>query len=207
MRQQLCAVAVDLPPVASKTGLLASLANIEVVADAAAAGRLGVLVVDPVRRASTGAALTAEGLAGAYRALLVPAAAVVTPNLAEAAWLTGEPVADRDGMRRAARTLMDLGAGAAVVTGGHLENRAEVTDVLAHAGGIDVITRPRIATANTHGTGCTFSAAVAAFLARGLEIPDAVESAGRFVARALAGAASWHLGAGAGPLDQLGAGG
>ena len=207
VREQLWAVTADLPPVASKAGLLASRANIEVVADAAGAGLLGRLVVDPVLRASTGAELTPEGLAGLYCELLLPAAAVVTPNLAEAAWLTGDAIPDRDAMRRAAGRLVELGARAAVVTGGHLETGTEVVDVLAHDGGADVFSRPRIATPNTHGTGCTFSAAVAAHLARGLTIPDAVEAGGAFVARALAGATSWRLGSGPGPLDQLGAGG
>lgn len=203
---QLARVAADLPPAASKTGLLASPANVEAVAACAADGRLGRLVVDPVLRASTGAELTPEGLADLYRRLLLPAAAVVTPNLGEAAWLTALPLSRPRDMRRAATALVDLGAGAAVVTGGDVGDAgADAVDVLAWAGGVEELAHPRVRTSNTHGTGCTFSAAVASYLARGHDVAGAVAEAGRYVRRALAGAAEWRLGAGPGPLDQLGA--
>ena len=203
--EQLRTVTSDMWPGATKTGLLATVGNVEVVADAAARRALGPLVVDPVLRASTGGPLTPPELAEAYRRLLLPVATVVTPNLSEAAWLTGYDVGDLDGMRRAARALVQLGAAAAVVTGGHLCSPGEVVDVVAWGESLHELRHPRVVTTNTHGTGCTFSAAVAAFLARGLGPEEAVEGAGRFVQRALAGAAGWELGGGAGPLDQRGA--
>jgi hydroxymethylpyrimidine/phosphomethylpyrimidine kinase len=202
---QLRAVTADLPPVASKVGLLATAPNVEVVAEAAATGWVGALVVDPVLRASSGAALTDEGLVDRYRRLLLPACTVVTPNLAEAQWLTGHPVCGLPDMRAAARALLDMGAAAAVVTGGHLESTPDVIDVLAYGSSVHDLRHPRVSTPNTHGTGCTFSAAVAGYLARGAGPEEAVIQAGRFTQRALAGAAGWRLGSGAGPLDQLGA--
>lgn len=206
LTEQLAHVTADLPPAATKTGLLATAANVEVVAAQAGQGRLGRLVVDPVLRASTGAQLTPENLADLYRRHLLPAAAVVTPNREEAAWLTGLPVSRPQDLRRAAAALVDLGAGAAVVTGGDLGS-AEAVDVLAWVGAVEELAHPRVRSANTHGTGCTFSAAVAAHLAHGRDVAEAVAEAGRYVQRALAGAVSWRLGSGPGPLDQLGAAG
>ncbi|HEV2369215.1 MAG TPA: bifunctional hydroxymethylpyrimidine kinase/phosphomethylpyrimidine kinase, partial [Acidimicrobiales bacterium] len=178
IRAQLDAVVADLPPAATKTGLLAARPVVELVAEAASAGRLGPLVVDPVLTASVGSELTPADLAGTYLSLLVPVAAVVTPNLPEAAWLTGRPVASLPEMEGAACRLLEVGAGAVVVTGGHLAaSDGRVVDVLATADGVLRLDRPRVTTGNAHGTGCTYSAALTAHLARGAAVTEAAEAA------------------------------
>jgi len=196
----------DMPVAAVKTGMLASSAVVGVVAELAARGRLPNLVVDPVLLSSTGHPLLDPGGADAYRTLLCPRARVFTPNLREAAFLLGvEPaaIADVDAMADAARRLRALGPDTVVVKGGHLGGDAS-PDVVATDAGITVVDKARIRTANDHGTGCSLSAAIAAGLARGLPVPDAVAGAQAYVARALAGAARWRLGAGRGPLDHFG---
>jgi hydroxymethylpyrimidine kinase/phosphomethylpyrimidine kinase len=156
-----------------------------------------LLVVDPVLVAGSGDALSTAGTAGALRALL-PHAALVTPNLAEATALTGRTVHDLAGMADAARALVDLGAAAALVKGGHLPDRP--VDVLFTGGTMHRLDAPRVAVHPTHGTGCTLSAAVVAGLASGLDLVTSVERAKRFVYAALVAAPA--LGAGARPLDH-----
>ena len=208
VRSQLETVVADLPPVATKTGLLASAAAIDAVTDAAARGVLGALVVDPVLRASTGAELAPESLVASYRQRLLPRAAVVTPNTEEAARLLGFDRGAIDSvaaMEDAARALLDTGVAMVVVTGGHLAfEDGVITDVVACAGGVRRMAHELVRTGNTHGTGCTFSAALTAYLAHGHDALEAVGSAGRFVTRALRGAAGWTVGGGPGPLDQAG---
>jgi len=198
---QIDAVVGDLAVLATKTGMLGRPDTASVVT--ARRARLGALVVDPVLRASTGDSLAPTGMVEAYRKVLIPVATVVCPNLDEASVLCGMPVADVSAMEDAAVALVAMGASAAVVTGGHLEGEV-VVDVFADRSGATALRRPRVATINDHGTGCTFSAALAAYLALGHCPVDAAGAAGRFVARALTGAAHWHLGRGRGPLDQLG---
>src|SRR5258708_3446462 len=154
-----------------------------------------------MRRRSGRPLLSAPGVE-ALRSALLPLAAVVTPNLEEAALLLGRPVASLEDAREAARALCDLGPRIAVVTGGHLEG-AWVVDVVcdAVAGGCLELEHPRVAGSGTHGTGCTLSAAVAAFLARGTPSLDAVASARAYVQLALLRAPG--LGAGQGPLRHL----
>lgn len=201
---QITAVTGDLPVVAAKTGLLLDPATVEVVAAQAADGRLPGLVVDPVLADRYGRPLGGDELVAAYRDRLLPLAAVVTPNVHEARLLTGLPVGDVDGMTDAARSLVDLGAGAGVVTGGALTG-ADVVDVIWYSGEVTELRRPRLATVNDHGSGDSLSAALAVALADPDTSPvAATRRAVDFVAGALRGAAGWRLGAGHGPLDQLG---
>jgi hydroxymethylpyrimidine/phosphomethylpyrimidine kinase len=203
---QIDTVLSDLPVAAVKTGMLASSATVAVVARWAAQGMLPNLVVDPVLVASTGRPLLDKDGVDSYRNLLLPHALVVTPNLREAALLTGTPVDEiRDvaDMERAARRLAESGAGAVVVKGGHLSGHG-APDVVVFEGEARVLEGPRVATGNDHGTGCTLSAAMAALLARDTDLLDALVEAKAFVHRALAGSAAWRLGAGHGPLDHFG---
>ncbi len=223
---QLDAVLGDLPVAAVKTGMLASGSTVETVARYAAAGRLPRLVVDPVLVASTGRTLLDAAGVEATRRALLPHALVATPNLVEAAVLCEvDPAAPTgvDDLVDLARLLLGLGPRWVLVTGGHLpgvdpgagaDRRAgrpvddppsRVPDVLCDATGARVLDGPRVATSNTHGTGCSLSAALCAGLAVGLSVPDATERAKRYVARALAGAAYWRLGRGRTPLDHAGA--
>jgi hydroxymethylpyrimidine kinase/phosphomethylpyrimidine kinase len=213
---QISAVVDDFEVAAVKTGMLGATEVVELVGRRAAAGELPRLVVDPVVVDSSGRVLVADDGIEAYRRRLLPQALVTTPNLWEAALLSGmEPasVVDVDGMAEAARRLRDLGPAWVVVKGGHLPGveadgpdtgPTEVADILCGPDGITVLSGPRVDTANTHGSGCTLSAAIAAHLAGGTSVPEAVAAAKQFVHDALVGSAGWRLGRGHGPLDQLG---
>jgi hydroxymethylpyrimidine/phosphomethylpyrimidine kinase len=194
---QIDAVDDDLPVAATKIGLVASPALADALAARLGRRPLPRLVVDPVLVAGSGDPLADAATAPALRALL-PHALLVTPNLVEAAVLTGRPVQDVAGMRDAARALVDLGAAAALVKGGHLPDRP--IDVLLVAGAIHDLDAARVPSGPTHGTGCTLAAAIAAALAGGDELVTAVLRARRFVHRALAAAPA--LGGGRRPLDH-----
>ena len=199
VRAQIDAVASDLPPVAVKTGMLASAELVRVVAAAITEHRLINLVVDPVMVATSGDRLLDEDAEASLLRQLLPLAAVVTPNLQEAAILTGSPVEDLDDMRAAARTLVQLGAGAALLKGGHLEGDA--MDLLWDGRVEHVWRKKRLDTPHTHGTGCTLSAAIAAGLAKERSLHEAVDRAVDFVGRAIASAPG--LGSGHGPVDHF----
>lgn len=197
--QQLDAVLEDLDVTAAKTGMLFSARLIETVVDRLRAHHLRQLVVDPVMVATSGDALFEPAALATLRETLLPLATLVTPNLHEAEVLTGRPVATVAGMRDAARALLDLGARAALVTGGHLAG--EPTDVLYDGRSFREFSAPRIAGTNLHGAGCTLSAAVVAGLARGQDLEVAVAAAKRFVTRAIATAP--RIGRGARPVNHL----
>jgi hydroxymethylpyrimidine/phosphomethylpyrimidine kinase len=220
---QIRAVLDDLPVAAVKTGLLGTAAVVETVAALAASGLLPQLVVDPVMVASTGATLVAEPCVEAYRTRLLPHALVVTPNLWEAALLVDEQaseVRDVEAMVEVAERIHRLGPAWVLVKGGHLpgverssdqappaddpDQATDAVDVLFDGHQVSIMGGARVDTANTHGTGCSLSAAIAAYLARGATIETAVASAKAYVSDALVGGARWQLGRGHGPLDHLG---
>jgi hydroxymethylpyrimidine/phosphomethylpyrimidine kinase len=194
---QIRAVVGDIPPAAAKTGALGNCAIIEAVA-ALAAGFPFPLVVDPVILSKHGAALLEADAVDALKTRLLPYTFLLTPNLEEAALLTGAEVRDIGDMRKAAEKLAAMGPRAVLVKGGHLGGDA--TDVLFHQGEYREFTSPKIATRNTHGTGCTLSAAITASLASGYDLPEAVERAKQYVTAAIR--SNPRLGAGAGPLDH-----
>jgi hydroxymethylpyrimidine/phosphomethylpyrimidine kinase len=200
VRAQLAAVATDLRPSGLKTGMLATREIVLAVAEAIGAHGLGDVVVDPVMIATSGDRLLDDDAVDAIARELMPLCGLVTPNLDEAALLVGRPVADVDAMMDAAEQLVAMGAGAALVKGGHLTGET-VVDVLRDAGGFRTWRRPRIGTRHTHGTGCTLSAAIAAGLSLGHDLADAVDVALDFVGRGISGAPG--LGAGSGPLDHF----
>jgi len=198
--RQLDAVADDLPPAATKSGMLGSASLVETVADGIARRRLPNYVLDPVMIATSGDRLLDRDAERLVVRRLVPLATVVTPNLDEAAVLVGGEVRTPADMERAGRALVRLGARAALVKGGHLAGE-QVVDVLVADGAARRFTRPRLETPSTHGTGCTLSAAVAAGLAHGRPLERAVEDALDFVHRAIAAAPG--LGRGHGPLNHF----
>jgi hydroxymethylpyrimidine/phosphomethylpyrimidine kinase len=200
IRAQIEATASDLGVDIVKTGMLGDRATVETVAEALSrwAGQ-APLVVDPVMVAKGGHALLDEPGAAAVRDVLVPRAFLVTPNAPEAERLTGLRAADVEGQKRAAAALVERGAKAALVKGGHIEGDV-IRDVLAHQGGIDVFEGPRIATRATHGTGCTLASAIAARLAQGAMLVEAVAAARAYVLEAIRQAPGF--GAGHGPLDH-----
>lgn len=201
---QIDAVVEDIGCDAVKTGMLGTAAVVEAVAARLGAHELGSVVVDPVMVAKSGDRLLDEDARAAVVEWLLPVARVVTPNLPEAGELLGGEVGAGQ-MEEAARALCELGAGAAVVKGGHL-GEGEAVDVLfdAQTGQVHHLRAPRIDTENTHGTGCTFSSAIAAFAARGWPLERAVAWAKRFVTEAIR--RGLPLGGGHGPTDHIGAG-
>ena len=194
---QLDAVDDDLCIAAAKIGLVPAPDHATALAGRLRRRALPNLIVDPVLVAGSGDPLGADGTAAALHALL-PCATLITPNLAEAAALTGRAVHDLAGMVDAARALVDLGAAAVLVKGGHLPDRP--VDVLLAGGVVHRLDAERVAIARTHGAGCTLSAAIAAGLAGGLDLLAAVARARRFVHRAITAAVA--VGRGAQPLDH-----
>jgi hydroxymethylpyrimidine/phosphomethylpyrimidine kinase len=196
---QMEAVATDMPVAAAKTGMLASAAIIGAVADAVRRLALAPLVVDPVMVAKSGDRLLDAAAERAYVERLFPLATLVTPNLHEAAALLGREVRDVGAMRAAARDLAALGARAVLVKGGALAGDA--VDVLFDGARAIDLPAPRVETANTHGTGCTLSAAICARLALGDGLVDAVRAAKAYLTEGLR--RSYAVGKGRGVVDHL----
>jgi hydroxymethylpyrimidine/phosphomethylpyrimidine kinase len=194
---QLRAVLDDIPPTAAKTGALGNRSIVQAVASAAADFRFP-LIVDPVMVSKHGRLLVTQDALEAMRDELIPQASLLTPNLAEASALTGLEVNNLQRMHQAARELHRMGAKAVLVKGGHLAGDA--IDVLYMSGLAREFRAPRIETKNTHGTGCTYSAAITAELARGTLLEHAVERAKSFIAEAIRSAPG--LGKGSGPLNH-----
>lgn len=194
---QLRAVLDDMPPAAAKTGALGNRAIVEALAGAAEDFRFP-LVVDPVVMSQHGRALVADDALESIRRQLVPRATLLTPNLDEVAALTELEVRDLDGMRRAARRLCEMGAKAVLVKGGHLEGDA--VDVLQAGSLMREFRAPRIETRHTHGTGCTYSAAITAGLASGASLEEAITRAKAYITEAIRTAPG--LGRGSGPLNH-----
>lgn len=198
IRRQISAVVEDIGVQAAKTGMLSSASIIATVAGAVRDYDLRLLVVDPVMVAKGGARLLRDDAVDALRRHLLPLAAVVTPNLPEASVLLGRDVATLDERRRAARDLVAMGARAAVVKGGHSD---DAIDVFFDGTNMIELRGERIATANTHGSGCVFSAAIAAWLARGADPVQAAREAKSFITEAIA--AALEIGHGHGPVNPM----
>ncbi|UUZ93812.1 bifunctional hydroxymethylpyrimidine kinase/phosphomethylpyrimidine kinase [Paenibacillus sp. P25] len=199
IERQIDAVFTDLGVDAAKTGMLSQPEVIGLVADRVRFYGLSKLVVDPVMIAKGGASLLAASAQDALREQLLPAATLVTPNLPEAEVITGRKIGTLEEMKDAAvRLVKEFGAGAAVVKGGHLEG--EPTDVLYDGRDIHLLTAERRNTRHTHGTGCTFSAAVTAELAKGRSMLDAVHTAKRFITLAIS--QELGIGGGHGPTNH-----
>ncbi|MCY0878891.1 MAG: bifunctional hydroxymethylpyrimidine kinase/phosphomethylpyrimidine kinase [Firmicutes bacterium] len=202
VRAQIRAVRDDVGVDAVKIGMLGSAAIIEAVADELIQGPPVPIVVDPVFRAKGGTPLIDTEAVRVLAERLVPLATVITPNLPEAGHLAGFAVRDRGEMLKAAQAIAALGAQAVLVKGGHLAGD-EAADLLWHHGEARWFAAPRIVTAHTHGTGCTLSSAIAANLARGQSMVEAIETAKRFVTLAIEHAPG--LGRGHGPLGHAAA--
>ncbi len=197
--RQIDAVVTDIGVDAAKTGMLSSVPIIEVVADRIARHHLTRLVVDPVMISKAGAPLLRPEAMTTLRRLILPLALVVTPNLHEASALLNREIRTVEEMAEAARALAGLGPRCVVVKGGHLEGAA--VDVVFDGRRIERLEAPRIPTPHTHGTGCVFSAAITAELARGEEVPEAIRAAKAFITRAIE--AALPLGHGHGPANPM----
>ena len=199
--RQIDVVVDDLPPLAVKTGMLGSTEVVTAVADAIGRHGLTNYVLDPVMIATSGDRLLDRNAERWIVRRLLPLAAIVTPNLDEAAALVEDEVRNPEQMLRAARALLKLGARAALITGGHLDGDELVDILVAEGEATRCFAHPRIDTTSTHGTGCTLSAAITAGLAQGRPLQQAVGDAVDFVQRAIAAAPG--LGRGRGPLNHF----
>ena len=199
--RQIDSVLEDIAIDSTKTGMLSNAGIIEVVAARVKAHRIERLVVDPVMVAKSGAPLLRSDAVKAVIERLLPLALVVTPNVPEAEALSGLTITGIEEMRQAARQIHRLGPRYVVVKGGHLQGRA--IDLLFDGNAFTELDAERIDTPHTHGTGCVFSAAIAAHLAKGNTVPEAVAAAKRFVTAAIRH--GFPLGKGYGPTDPIAA--
>lgn len=200
VEQQIDVVFDDIRPDAVKVGMVSSAAIASAIACALDRNRADNVVVDPVMVATSGARLIDDDALEALVFQLIPRARVITPNIPEAEILSGVTVRDEESQQEAARAIVDGGARAVLVKGGHGENDAN--DVLVQRDNPTVWFRsPRIATSNTHGTGCTLSSAIACGLASDLSLEAAIDQAKSYLLGALA--AGLDLGRGSGPLDHM----
>jgi hydroxymethylpyrimidine/phosphomethylpyrimidine kinase len=200
IRDQIAALLSDIPPLAAKTGALGGVEQVETVA-ALAADFTFPLVVDPVMVSKHGAPLLTPEAESAMKKQLLPQCALVTPNIAEAERLSGSHICTMEDMSEVARRIAGMGARAVLVKGGHL-NGAPV-DALFCEGAVEFLPGRRIETRHTHGTGCTYSAAITALLARGLPLAAAVAGAKKFIQEAIQTAPG--LGHGTGPVNHFAA--
>jgi len=200
VRAQVLPVVEDFTVACAKTGMLPTREVIEEVARLFREEALPAPVVDPVVRSTSGYDLIDDEALRSLVKELIPLARVLTPNIPEAERMTGLKITDEDGMLRAARRLRELGARAVVVKGGHLSG--EALDILDDDGRVTVFRAERIETTNTHGTGCTLAAAIAACLGRGMSLEQAIDTAKRFVTDAIKSAP--RIGHGHGPINNSG---
>lgn len=202
LQAQIDAVVQDIGVDAIKIGMLHAPEVVQVVADAIRRYGITKVVLDPVMVATSGDKLIHDETVSVLVRELFPLATVVTPNLDEAGWLIGRPIADVSAMEQAAQDLLALGAQQVLLKGGHLPGEW-VVDLLAGRDGLrKELGSQRIHTHNGHGTGCTLSSAIAAHMALGLELQAAVESARTYILGAIASGAEVHTGQGHGPLNH-----
>jgi len=193
----------DIEVAAVKIGMLACGAIVEEVADRLAFYKPPFIVLDPVLAATSGDALATSDTATAIVRHLLPLATLITPNVSEAARLSGHVLAaDLEGMRRAAILLHARGAKAVLIKGGHVSGSTS-DDLLFDGGSYRLFSAPRVATQNTHGTGCTLSSAIAAYLAQGLELGDAIGAAKTYLSGTIAAADQLSAGHGPGSVHHF----
>ena len=201
---QICAVVDDLHPQVVKIGMLANVAIVHAVAEALTKYHLP-LILDPVILSTSGHRLLSEDAQKSLKHKLLPLSTLVTPNIPEMRALTNMPLATFEDKERAAQHLMEYGARAVLLKGGHEEGETK-SDILfsASQNGIysTIFSSPTVQTRNTHGTGCTLSAAIAAFMARGVALRDAIAEAKRYVTEALRSGADITVGHGFGPVNH-----
>ena len=200
---QIDAVFSDLAVDAVKIGMVAQLATIDAIAEGLKRWSPKHVVLDPVMVATSGDRLLAADAVEALRTKLIPRAALITPNLPEAAALLDEPVAASEAaIESQGKRLLSMGCPAVLIKGGHGQG-ADSTDYLVTASGVIALPAPRIATKNTHGTGCSLSSAIAAGLAKGEDMETAVRNAKAWVSAAIAAADRFSVGHGHGPIHHF----
>lgn len=198
IKLQMKSVLSDIGADAAKTGMLATPEIVLAVAEEIKQHRIETIVVDPVMVAKSGDSLLSEEARHTIKETLLPLATMVTPNLPEASVLCGFPVEDTDAMQNAAKKIHEMGPRYILIKGGHLTGRA--VDLLFDGSSFQSFDAPRLGNRNTHGTGCTYSAALATLLAQGLEVQEAVQEAKSFITRAIA--TGLEIGSGHGPTNH-----
>lgn len=198
--KQIQSVGEDIGVDALKTGMLFNAEIIEAVSEKIKQFRWDKVVVDPVMIAKGGASLLQQEAVSAMKEHLLPVCLVVTPNIPEAEVLTGMSIRSMDDKKEAARRIHEMGAKYVIIKGGHDENTNESVDLLFESTGFELFSSPRMNTRNTHGTGCTFSAAIAAQLAKGVSVYEAVSVAKEFIQAAIGEPLS--IGKGHGPTNH-----
>jgi hydroxymethylpyrimidine/phosphomethylpyrimidine kinase len=201
VRAQLAAVLSDITVDAVKIGMLYNEEIVLAVAEELKKYAARNIVADTVMVSTSGRDLLLPEAVGAFKKEILPLAKVITPNLAEASALTGQEVIDKDSMIRAAKELCELGCKNVVVKGGHLEGDA--TDILFDGKNVYEFNAPRSKNPHTHGTGCTYSSAIAAGLAKGMSVIEAVNRAKQYISVAIAG--GFPIGRGTGSLHHFAA--
>lgn len=201
VKAQLEAIFDDIPPRAVKTGMLSSASIVETVADFLASHGGRPLIVDPVMAATSGAVLLEKDAIEVYKKKLIPLSTLITPNIPEAEILSGMKISNEEDMKKAAVRLMDLGPAAVLVKGGHSVEDAR--DILYDGQKFRIFEGKRIRTENTHGTGCTLSSAIAAEMAKGLSLAEALGEAKKYMDGAIRRAAVDSLGHGHGPVHHF----
>ena len=198
--QQIQTVMEDVGVDAVKIGMLFNSPIIHAVAEFLRKNPVSCLVVDPVMFAKSGDRLLLQEATESFCRELIPLATVLTPNIAEASAILGCPINSRDGMEQAAKDLCQMGPQAVVIKGGNLLKDSSDDCLFVRDGEVCWLNQKRVQTNNVHGTGCTFSAAITAFLARSFSIESAVQEAKKYLAGALEAGANYQLGKGKGPV-------
>lgn len=198
--QQLASVLSDIGVDHVKTGMLATREIVEIVCQVLDEFKIKKVVVDPVMKSGSGQTLLADDAMESLKSLLLPLASIVTPNVPEAEVLAGQKILNLNDMKEAAKKIKDLGPEAVLITGGHLPGN-RLFDVFFDGVKIEVRDAERLPTKNTHGSGCTLSAAITAGLAKGQLLKEAVTVAQRYTTNAIR--SSFNLGQGAGPLNHF----
>ncbi len=201
IHKQIQSIMTDIGTDAAKTGMLANSAIIENVADAITEFNIPNLVVDPVMIAKSGDPLLAESARTSIIEKLIPLATVITPNVFEAETMLNTKINTLDDMKSAAKSLRQFGCKWVVLKGGHLQNNEEAIDVVFDGDDFHLLKSPRYETKNTHGTGCTFSSAIAAGLANVYDPLSAIEQAKKFISQAIK--ESYDIGSGHGPTNHF----
>jgi hydroxymethylpyrimidine/phosphomethylpyrimidine kinase len=203
VRETLRELAADMPPAAVRIGMLGSAEVVDAVAEFLDGSKPPNVVLDPIFKSSSSTPLLDDKGVERLAKVLLPLASVITPNIDEAALLTGLPVADLEQMKVAARRLHEMGAQNVVVTGGHLERATDVLSIALPEGNFEQLefVSERLRSTSTHGTGCAFATALAANLAQGRQLQYAIVLAKAYVSKAISRA--FPLGKGPGPLHQL----
>ena len=200
---QIKAVMDDIKPVAVKIGMVNDAATIQAIAETLRETKPGIIVVDPVMVSTSGSMLMQPDALDVFCQWLLPMATLLTPNIPEAEVLSNVKIGSLDDMDRAAQRIIDMGCNAVLIKGGHLEGDKKVDRLYLKGSETHQFVHKTIQTRNTHGTGCTLSSAIASFMARGEEMPQAVAKAKNYLSKALEAGKDVHIGEGHGPVDHL----